>query len=185
MVSRNGNFYVVVTEFQSELTTTQEFFVGPAFVVCIGRQTREPLCQQENIVAVFTFVFEVLITGAGRDGIFFNDIKGEVDVQISGFTRLQWLRQIDTHQGANNHIMQFIAVTIGDFLNVVTDFMVINPMLTTQCGQADFSRIATTGFLTTRATIAQATEVLGHGRHGVSAEFILIQLNPQEAQAIR
>jgi hypothetical protein len=51
VVVGHGDIDAVVTELQGELAAAEELLVGPAFVVGVGVQAREPLRQQEDIVA--------------------------------------------------------------------------------------------------------------------------------------
>ena len=62
MVVRNRDGDVIVTKFQCELAAAKEFLVVPAFEVRISDHAREPLRDQEDVIATFALiVWKVLI----------------------------------------------------------------------------------------------------------------------------
>ena len=175
---RHGN--LVVTELQREFTRAKEFLIGPALIVGVSHQSRKPLRQGEDIVAALTLIVrEVLIASTGTQHITVNNVVFKIYAQIDLITGLQRLGKIDSHQGTHNGVHQGVFTTVGDSIDAMPQISIFLILQTAQLTQTDARWIVAVG---TRAT---AVESATHYCHGIRAEAILVQLEPEIGQGVR
>ena len=76
VISGNGDFHLVVTEFEREFAGAEELLMLPADIIGVGGQTRKPLGEEIDIGVVLR---EVIVAAATTDDRFLDDVEGPVN----------------------------------------------------------------------------------------------------------
>ena len=115
-VGRNGDANEIISQLQGELAASQKLFVLPACVIGVRNNTRKPLSDFVDVIAI---LLKELVTGASPQEARVDDIVRVVDRDHRRCTRRQRFVQVESHHRPDHRVADRLVLRIRYRVNLV------------------------------------------------------------------
>ena len=106
MIGGHSDLDIIITKLEREFAGAEELLVLPAGKVGIGRKAREPLCNEEDVVAVAAVGLK---TAPRAHGLALWDVEPPADVKAEAFAGLERCGKVDAHHGVVDGVADILA----------------------------------------------------------------------------